>query len=246
MDSCYHWQQKWVLSGHRRHRAAQLCAQLFGGAMSEFRIRTYEPDDREAIRSIVFETGFMGESIEWLWRDRGSFADLITKYYTDREPESIIVAERAGAVVGYLTGCVDSSSSHGSAAREWSRIILRGGLFRPGAASFLWRSIFDVLLDRGAPEEVLRDTRWPAHLHIDLLPEGRGMGIGRRLMNQWFERLVNLGSSGVHLGTFAENHNALGFFEACGFSRHGTPIRAPGFRTRKGERMHVQWMVRSL
>ena len=53
-----------------------------------------QPADREAIRRICFETGYMGESIEWIWRDRESFADLITRYYTDREPESIFVATR--------------------------------------------------------------------------------------------------------------------------------------------------------
>ena len=33
----------------------------------------------------------MGEPIDWLWRDRESFADLITRYDTDREPESILL-----------------------------------------------------------------------------------------------------------------------------------------------------------
>jgi ribosomal protein S18 acetylase RimI-like enzyme len=214
--------------------------------VSEFAIRAYEPSDRPAVRSIVFETGYMGESIEWLWRDRESFADLITRYYTDREPESILLAERNGVVAGYLTGCVDSALAAGSSAGEIRRLLLRGALFRPGVASFLWRAIGDVMRDRGAPEEALSDPRWPSHLHIDLLPEARGKGLGRRLMSRWFERLARVGSPGVHLGTFAENHEAIRFFESCGLARHGAPIRAPGFRTREGRRMHVQWMVRAL
>jgi GNAT superfamily N-acetyltransferase len=138
-------------------------------------IRAYRPTDREAIRRIAFETGYMGDSIAWLWPDRESFADLITRYYTDQEPESIFVAEGDGNVLGYLTGCVDSAR------------------VRP---------------------------RWPAHLHIDLLPEGRGRGLGRRLMEGWLARLRRV--------------------------RQGAPHPAPGFRTREGRRrMHVQWMVRS-
>jgi GNAT superfamily N-acetyltransferase len=214
--------------------------------MPEFEIRAYEPGDRDAIRSICFETGYMGEPIDWLWRDRESFADLITRYYTEREPESIFVATRAGRVVGYLTGCVDSERSRGAAVRELRRLIRRGALLRPGLAAFLGRALFDTLRDRGAPEEALWDARYPAHLHIDFLPEGRGRGLGRRIMGRWLERLAGLAVPGVHLGTFAENASALAFFEACGFARHGAPIRAPGFRTREGARMHVQWMVRSV
>lgn len=214
--------------------------------MAEIEIRPYAPRDRERVRLIVFETGYMGDPVDWLWRDRESFADLFTKYYTDREPESLFVAESDGNVVGYLTGCVDSSRALGSSMRESLRIIGRGALFRPGLAAFFWRSIFDIVRDRGTSEDVLLDARWPAHLHIDLLPEARGRGVGRRLIGCWFARLRELGSRGVHLGTFAENRNAIGFFEACGFERCGAPVAVPGFRTRTGHRMHTQWMVRSL
>ena len=207
-------------------------------------IRAYRPEDREAIRRIAFETGYMAESIAWLWRDRESFADLITRYYTDHEPESIFVAEGDGVVLGYLTGCVESARVKGSALREIRRLLVRGALFVPGFAAFLGRSVCDALRDRGTPAEALSDPRFPAHLHIDLLPEGRGRGLGRRLMEAWLARLRSLGSPGVHLGTFAENHAGIRFFEACGFVRHGGPHLAPGFRTREGRRMHVQWMVR--
>ena len=45
-------------------------------------------------------------------------------------------------------------------------------------------------------------------------------------MELWFERLRGLGVPGVHLGTFAENHAAIRFFEGCGLARHGAPIAA--------------------
>jgi ribosomal protein S18 acetylase RimI-like enzyme len=215
-------------------------------ATPEFEIRAYVPADREAIRRICFETGYMGESIEWIWRDRDSFADLITRYYTDREPESILVATRSSRVVGYLTGCVDSQRTRGAAVAEIRRLALRGALLRPGFGAFLARALLDTVRDRGVRGEALFDARWPAHLHIDFLPEGRGRGLGRRLMQLWFERLRGLGTPGVHLGTFAENRAAIGFFEGCGLARQGAPIPAPGFRMRDGRRMHVQWMARSL
>jgi ribosomal protein S18 acetylase RimI-like enzyme len=213
--------------------------------MPEFEIRAYQSADREAIRRICCETGYMGEPIDWLWRDRESFADLITRYYTEREPESILVAARGREVVGYLTGCVDSERARGAAVREIRRLLRSGAWRRPGLAAFLGRALVDVVRDRGAPEEAL-GAPWPAHLHIDFLPEARRKGLGRRLLAQWFERLRGLGVPGVHLGTFAENHGAIRFFEACGMARHGAPRPTPGFRTREGGRMHLQWMTRTL
>ena len=117
---------------------------------------------------------------------------------------------------------------------------------RPGVASFLWRSILDTLRDRSVPDEYLEGSSWPAHLHINLLPVARGRGAGAALMSAWIGRLRERGCSGVHLGTFFENHNAIAFFGSRGFRRHGGPIRVPGFRTRDRARMHLQWMVRSL
>ena len=69
--------------------------------MAEFEIRAYRRSDRERIRFIAFETGYMGEPVDWLWRDRESFADLITRYYTDKEQEYIIPP---GMVIYVKTG----------------------------------------------------------------------------------------------------------------------------------------------
>jgi ribosomal protein S18 acetylase RimI-like enzyme len=213
---------------------------------SQLDIRAFTAADRDAVRSIAFDTGFMGESIAWLWRDRDTFADLVTNYYLDREPESVIVAEQRGAIVGYLTGCVDSRRARGAAAQEIRRLLRHGVLVKPGVALFFWRSAFDIVRDREPLDDALRDPRWPAHLHINLLPVGRGRGLGQRLMHTWLERLRAANVPGVHLGTLAENHNAIGFFEASGFTRHGSPLRVPGLRTHDGRRMHLQWMVRTI
>ena len=209
-------------------------------------IRPYQRTDRAAVRAIAFATGYLGDPAEWLWRDGESFADVFTKYYTDAEPHSLLVAEIGGTVVGYLSGCADSSRKTGASAREIWRLVRRGALFRPGIAAFSWRGLLDLVRDRHVRDDVLRDARYPSHLHIDLLPAGRGRGLGRRLIDAWFARLRQHGSPGVHVSTFAENHGALRFFSGCGFERHGGPVRVPGFRTRDGARMHVQWMVRSL
>ena len=48
-------------------------------------IRPYETRDRARVRKVCYLTGYMGDPVDWLWRDRESFADMFTGYYTDGE-----------------------------------------------------------------------------------------------------------------------------------------------------------------
>ncbi len=208
-------------------------------------VRPYEARDREDVRAVCHLTGFMGEPVDWLWRDRESFADMFSGYYTDAEPRSAFVVDIDGTACGYLLGCVDSDKAWDVGRVVARHVVRRGIALRPGTAGVVWRSVADLVRDRPRIAE-FEDPAYPAHLHIDLLPQARGQGAGRRLMKLWLDRLRELGVSGCHLGTFAENSGAIAFFEGVGFERHGAPMPVPGFRTRDGARMHEQIMVRSL
>jgi GNAT superfamily N-acetyltransferase len=213
---------------------------------AEIAVRPYQVTDRNAVRAIAFQTGYIGDPADCYWRDVTSFAEIWTSYYTDHEPESAFVAERAGRVVGYLFGCVDSGGAPSPAAALGRQVVLRFLLLRPGTAGFLWRSIWDTARQRSSPDGVLRDPRWPSHLHVNLLREGRGCGAGAQLMNAWFARLREVGSPGCHLATLAENTAAVALFGRTGFRHFGDPLLVPGMRLRSGGRMHLQFMVREI
>lgn len=209
-------------------------------------IRPYRPADRDAVRHICWVTGDMGEPVEWQWRDERSFADLFSGYYTDHEPESASVIDRHGRVVGYLLGCRDTARVPDPIRALVPQVVRRGLLLRPGTAGVLWRAVGDGLVGavRGQlPPEPVVDPRWPAHLHVDLLPEARGNGSGARLVGGWLAQLRADGIAGCHLETMAENHAAIEFFARMGFSRHGEPSLVPALRARDGSRRHVQLMV---
>jgi ribosomal protein S18 acetylase RimI-like enzyme len=211
-------------------------------------VRPYEAADRPRIREICHRTGYMGDPIDWQWRDVESFADMWSGYYTDREPESALVVEIAGRVEGYLLGCVDSSRAWKPEAVALRHILRRGLVVRPGTAGVLWRTAADVILDAArsradARELEFDDPRWPAHLHIDLMPVARGRGAGSEMMRRWLDRLRNQDVPGCHLQTYAENRSAIAFFEACGFRRHGPPQVVPGMRSPADDRLHTQTMV---
>lgn len=219
--------------------------------MPDVTIRPYEAGDRDRVRHICFVTGYMGDPVDWLWRDAASFADLFTGYYTDHEPESAFVVSVDGVVCGYLLGCVDTRRAGVPTGALAHHVLRRGLLVRPGTAGVLWRGIADGIVDvargRVKPSEAeLVDPRWPAHLHIDLLPTARGVGAGGRLMHAWFDRLRALDVPGVHLQMWAENESAFAFFRAMGFEPYGRVVPMPGVRSPAGARHHTRTMVRAL
>ncbi len=217
---------------------------------TELIVRPYQPEDRSAVRHVCHVTGYMGAPASWYWRDRESFADTFCGWYTDHRPDDAQVVEVDGVVSGYLLGCRDTE-----AAVDVATIVARhlvGGrhlLVRPGTARFMWRSIRDVVVDgvhRDLPPRTTFDARWPAHLHIDLLPVARGSGAGSTMMRTWLASLRADGIAGCHLETVAENASAIAFFEAMGFRRHGRNHPLPGMRSPEGARHHGQLMVQEL
>jgi ribosomal protein S18 acetylase RimI-like enzyme len=207
------------------------------------RVRKFDAADRAAIEDICYLTGYMGESAERFWRHKRSFVAAWTSYYIKHEPESIYVATKDDTVVGYLTGCVDTSFAAKSKPGITTQIMKHGLLFRPGTARFFWRAMLDSMRDKTSATDEFIDERWPSHLHINLLPVARGSGLGRALMERWFEQLRQVGSPGCHLGTLVENTRAVSFFERMGFKRYGEPSLVPGMRGLSGERLHQQVMV---
>jgi hypothetical protein len=77
-----------------------------------FLIRPYGPADRPAVRRICEDTADRGAPLAWLRQDREFVVDLVTRYYTDYEPESTWVAESDGRVIGYLTAALDNRLYH--------------------------------------------------------------------------------------------------------------------------------------
>jgi GNAT superfamily N-acetyltransferase len=212
--------------------------------MSVVSVRSFRPADRAAVRDISYHTGYMDESVESFWRHKGSWADLWTSYYTDQEPESLHVATMDAGVVGYLAGCRNTAAMHPN-TQELTKTVVRRHwlLFRPGTAGFLYRGLLDSVRDRERATGDFIDPRWPAHLHIDLLPAARGTGLGAALMERWLHQLREAGSPGCHLLTLVENARALKFFGKSGFRNHGNPTLVGGMRGKQGERLHQQVMV---
>jgi ribosomal protein S18 acetylase RimI-like enzyme len=190
-------------------------------------IRPYLPADRDDVRRIAADTAFFGAPVERFLDDRRLFADEMCAYYTDFEPEHLWVAAAdtaeaapAGAVAGYLFGCVDTARQ----LRIWTRrilphLMLRAitGRYRVGRKT--WRYALAALGAARRGEFPRVDLgAYPAHLHINLEARFRGAGGGRRLMEAYLAQLAGLGVRGVHLRTTSENAAAVAMYTRLGFT----------------------------
>jgi ribosomal protein S18 acetylase RimI-like enzyme len=207
-------------------------------------IRRFSEVDRPALRALFGRAG-EGAPTASLWEHEDSEAAIYLTPYMDLEPESLFVAVVDGELVGYLTGslgtAVPSESSRMDRAIREHRLVLRRG-----PAAFFARSLLDVVgaaVRRRPAAGELHDPRWPAHLHINLLPRARGTGAAAGLMDAWSTRLRETGTPGCYLQTLVENRRATRFFERVGFVAHGPTPAVPGLRY-EGGRVHQLTMVR--
>jgi len=186
-------------------------------------LRKYEPKDRERVRWICCETGFMGGPMEVYFEGREVFADMWTKYWTDYEPESALVAEVDGKVVGYLLGCLDTDRQEKIFTQEIQGKLLRDFFVRGDCLSSKnWRYIRRVVRSwrRGEFHDPMKTVKaeYPAHLHTNIAPaEFRGQGMGKALMKAHLAYLGEHKVKGVHLVTTSRNQMALGLYYHMGF-----------------------------
>jgi ribosomal protein S18 acetylase RimI-like enzyme len=208
-------------------------------------IRTFTGQDRDSLHHLFREAG-RGAPGASLWGHEESEAAIYLEPYMDLEPESLLVAVVDEQMVGYLTGCLDTARFPTESERM-DRAIKDHRLFlRPKPMVFFMRSMLDIASARMRHRSTVgdfSDARWPAHLHINVVPHVRGTGVAPELLGRWLDRLTEAGSPGCHLQTLVENTRAVSFFERMGFTKHGPTPLVPGIR-RHGQRLHQQTMVR--
>lgn len=176
----------------------------------------FEPEDRARVRHLCCETGFLGNPIDPVFEDRELFADYLTAYYTDWEPESSFVLLVDGEIKGYLLGSRFPLRQQVYNLYQNASIFLRGiGRYpRYGEAS---RAFVKWVFCNGW-REVPAAPRRCAHFHINLLPEARNVPTTRALMDAYLKYLHEHGEKRVYgqMVTF-ESRRGSRMFERYGF-----------------------------
>ncbi|MBE2180736.1 MAG: GNAT family acetyltransferase [Chthoniobacterales bacterium] len=179
-------------------------------------IRPYRPSDRETLRRLCCETGYLGRAIDPVFEDRELFSDYLTSFYTDWEPESCFVLEQEGEVKGYLMGS-RRPFLHQLHSFLLNISLLARGIFRyPRYNASSKAFVRWILLN--AWREVPAAPRRVPHFHFNMLPEAQGIAGTRELLVHYFNHLRAHGEKQVfgQVVTFEDRRGAR-VFERYGF-----------------------------
>lgn len=187
---------------------------------AEFEIRaarTDDPAETDRLYEICLRTAASGKDATDSFADPRLPGDVFLGPYLRYAPDLAWVLARADRPAsGYVLGVADTAAFERTLEREWwpaLRARHGGEPVREGSADAFARRWID------RPPAVRADVAaaYPAHLHIDLLPEAQGGGNGSRLIRTLLDALRTRGVHGVHLGVGKANTGAIGFYRHLGF-----------------------------
>ena len=155
-------------------------------------------------------------------------AHLWYKVYADTTPETCYVLDDGnGRVVGYCIGTADTTSF----AQRWRNVFtptidaklvphanIQTGdpqMERPDIKHFR-KAVYEADCSMLQPWPQMLE-QYPAHLHIDILPEYQRKGWGKVLIHNFLGTVKSMGATGAHLDMVQSNTSARAFYEKIGF-----------------------------
>ena len=171
-------------------------------------VRPYLATDLDRLYEICLRTGAAGEDATDLVVEPRLFGELYAAPYAVLEPEhAFVVDDGAGTAIGYCLGALDTRAFDARCESDWWPALRARHPIGSGGND-LDELLITMLHHRHRAADAIVDA-YPSHLHIDLLPEAQGAGLGRALMETMQDALRAAGSPGVHLGVSARNQRAL-------------------------------------
>ncbi len=180
-------------------------------------VRGFVPSDLPAMYDICLRTGDAGQDASGRYADPFLVGHVYAGPYPIADPGLTFLGVDALGVVGYTVATAD--------ARQFDR--WRSECWYPALRQTYPLAQWPDGLDGDrvrqihSPEPLAEDPelhdRYPAELHIDLLPRAQGQGLGRALTERLWQALRERGVPGVHLGVGAANTNAQSFYRHLGY-----------------------------
>ena len=182
-------------------------------------IRRYQPTDRGDVYRVCVMTGTSGGDATGLHANDDVIPDIFAGPYLAIEPELAFVVDTGERVAGYVIATGNTRRFARRYREAWlPAFAAKHPRTMPRPASGATPA--DRMIDLGyRPERMLiaEVDEYPAHLHIDLLPEIQGQGLGRSLIRTLLAALNERGIRNVHLGLSPTNTSARAFYDRLGF-----------------------------
>ncbi|GAA4141216.1 GNAT family N-acetyltransferase [Actinomadura keratinilytica] len=202
-------------------------------------IRPYRPGDRDAVYDVCVRTAHLGGDSRHIYPDTELMPSIFAGPYLHLEPDLAFVLDDGERAVGYILGTADTAAFVQAYRASWLPMVRDRYPAPDGPPATPSDEMVGLMHD---PERMLVPglEDYPAHLHIDLLPEHQRQGHGRTLMRTFLDALRRKGVRAVHLGMVTANTAARAFYDRLGF--HEIPIADPGPLTYLGR--STEWAAR--
>ncbi|MCO5071051.1 MAG: GNAT family N-acetyltransferase [Rhizobiaceae bacterium] len=184
-----------------------------------FGLRQATVEDHAAFCTVCLKTGDAGEDATDREDDPNLMGLIYAVPYQVLEPRFAFAIEGPRGVAGYLFGALETETFNARLAREWYP-RLQAEVRDPGFEETRWKASDWARAHIHNPDLSIPPALqpFPSHGHIDLLPEARGRGIGRRCMEHLQRELGGSGSTGMFLDVHPRNTNAREFYRRLGFA----------------------------
>lgn len=175
------------------------------------------PADLPACREVCLGTGDSGADGRALFTLMDIVSDVFVAPYFEFCREYAWVLENdEGNVCGYVLGCADTNAFELNLHETWWPRMREKYAGISGVTDRDRSYLNFIAHPVPAPESVV--AQFPAHGHIDLLPEAQGAGWGKQMMTVMMNALRDAGASGMYLDVSVDNARALKFYSTLGFS----------------------------
>ncbi|MBN2658502.1 MAG: GNAT family N-acetyltransferase [Spirochaetales bacterium] len=177
-------------------------------------IRPYAISDLPYLYEICWKTALNGASVEGLIDDKFKVGHYFAAPYVHFDRECCFVATVDRRPAGYIVGTADTAAYTRWLNSQWLPEVRELYGIPPEPTEPFQQFINDCILYDTPIDKSLGE--YPGHLHIDLLPELQGKGLGRKLMELFFGSCLRKGTDAVHLGVSKQNPGAVAFYRKMG------------------------------
>ena len=188
-------------------------------------IRRYQPADHDAVYEVCVRTGAASEDARGLYSSDDLIPDIYAGPYLLIEPDLAFVLDNGQRAVGYIIGTADTRQFVSAYTRRWIPAMReRYPAPPPEPVTAEDRQLANLF----NPTRLIRPelAPYPAHLHINLLPDYQGSGYGRALVNEFMPALAAAGAPAAHLSVYTANAAARGFYAKLDWQE--IPASEPG------------------